>query len=160
MATATTTTLAATSSSGVTATVPASARSPSSRPSAMRSPSNPPPNTRGFSFQGDPKGREGSAWVAGVVAEGRGKVDRPGPAEGADDQVAQAGHDLRAGPGAQLGGVLGKRHVADVVQTVLDLPVPADEVSEPGRAGLLIGQAGDRVDDHAPPPPGAKVADA
>src|SRR5215211_3854187 len=51
MATATTTTLAATSSSGVTATVPASAPSPSCRPSATRSPSNPPPNTRGFSFQ-------------------------------------------------------------------------------------------------------------
>src|SRR5215213_8895810 len=51
MATATTTTLAATSSSGVTATVPASGPSPSSRPSATRSPSNPPPNTRGFSFQ-------------------------------------------------------------------------------------------------------------
>src|SRR5215218_995272 len=51
MATATTTTLAATSSFGVTATVPASGPSPSSRPSATRSPSNPPPNTRGFSFQ-------------------------------------------------------------------------------------------------------------
>ena len=95
-----------------------------------------------------------------MVAQCGGEVDRPGADEHADDQVAQAGHDLRAGPGAQLGGVLGKGHVADVVQAVLDLPVPADEVGEPGRAGLVIGQAGDRVDDHAPPPPGAKVADA
>src|SRR5919107_3250844 len=51
MATATTTTSAATSSSGVTATVPANGPSPSSRPSATTSPSNPPPSTRGFTFQ-------------------------------------------------------------------------------------------------------------
>jgi hypothetical protein len=50
-------------------------------------------------FQGDPEGGEGSAWVTGVVAE-RGEVDRPGTAKRADDKIAQAGHDLRAGPGA------------------------------------------------------------
>jgi hypothetical protein len=54
--------------------------------------------------------------VAGVLAEGGGEVDRPGVAERADDQVAQAGHDLRAGPGAQLGGVLGECHVPDVIK--------------------------------------------
>src|SRR5918993_1770702 len=66
LATATTTTLAATSSSGVTATVPACAPSPSSRPSATRSPSNPPPNTRGFSFQ------ESSAPGRGLMPGGAG----------------------------------------------------------------------------------------
>jgi hypothetical protein len=67
-------------------------------------------------------------WVAGVGVQRGGEVDRPGPAEHADDQVAQARHDLRAGPGAHPAAVLGKRHVADVVQAVLDRPVPADEV--------------------------------
>jgi hypothetical protein len=89
---------------------------------------------RAGSSEGDPKGREGSAWVAGVLAEGGGEVDRPGPAEGADDQVAQAGHDLRAGPGAQLGGVLGEGHVPHPVQAVLDRPVPRRRSAS--RAGL------------------------
>jgi hypothetical protein len=95
-------------------------------------------------------------WVTGVVAEGGGQVDRPGAAERADGEVTQAGHDLRAGPGAQLGGVLGEGHVTDVVQAVLDRPVPPQEVGEAGRAGLGMGEAGDRVHDHGPPPSGAK----
>jgi hypothetical protein len=60
-------------------------------------------------------------WVTGVVAEGGGQVDRPGPAERADGEVPQAGHDLRAGPGAQPGGVFAEGDVADPVQAVLDL---------------------------------------
>lgn len=47
--------------------------------------------------------------------------------------------------GPQLGGVLGKGGVADMVQG-LDLPVAADEFGELGRGGLLDGQAGDGVD--------------
>jgi transposase len=49
--TATTRTLAVTTSSGATPIASVSGPSPSSKPSATRSPSNPPPNTRGFSFQ-------------------------------------------------------------------------------------------------------------
>jgi len=45
------------------------------------------------------------------------------------------------------------------VQAVLDHPVPADEVGQPGGAGLGVGEAGDRVDDHGAPSAGAKVAD-
>src|SRR5215217_3449304 len=159
MATATTTTSAATSSSGATATVPASGPSPSSRPSATRSPSNPPPNTRGFSFQGDPEGGQGPGGVAGVATEGGGEVDRPGAAEHADCEVAQACHDLWAGPGPHLGGVLGEGHIPHPVQAVLDRPMPADEVGQPGGAGLGEGEAGDGVDDHGPPPSGAEVSD-
>jgi hypothetical protein len=36
--------------------------------------------------------------------------------------------------------------------------VPPEEVGEPGGAGLGVDEAGDRVDGHGPPPPGAKVA--
>jgi hypothetical protein len=72
------------------------------------------------SSEGDPEGGQGSAWVTGVLAEGGSEVDRPGAAERADGEVAQARHDLRASPGAQLGGVLGEGHVADVVQAVLE----------------------------------------
>src|SRR6266511_774957 len=91
------------------------------------------------------------------MAQRGGEVDRAGPAEHANDQVAQAGHDLRGGAGAELGGVLGEGHVADPMPAVLDRPVPADEVGQPGRASLGEAQAGDRVDDHGVPPAGAKV---
>jgi hypothetical protein len=37
----------------------------------------------------------------------------------------------------------GEGHVADVVQAVLDRPVPTEEVGEPGRAGLgELGEGG------------------
>jgi hypothetical protein len=111
-----------------------------------------------ISSEGDAEGGQGPGGVAGMVAQRGGEVDRPGPAEHADDEVAQAGHDLRAGPGPDPGGVLGEGHVADVVQAVLDRPMPTQQVGEPGGAGLGVGQAGDRVDDHGPPPPGAQLA--
>jgi hypothetical protein len=57
--------------------------------------------------------------------------------------------------GPDLGGVLGEGGVADVVQAVLDRPVPAQQVGQAGRTGLGVGEAGDRVDGHHPPPPGA-----
>jgi hypothetical protein len=56
-----------------------------------------------------------------MVTQRGGDVDRSCAAEQADDEVAQAGHDLRPGAGTQLGGVLGEGDVADVVQAVLDL---------------------------------------
>jgi hypothetical protein len=63
-----------------------------------------------------------------VVAQGGGEVDRSGVAQRADGEVARAGHGVWAGAGAQLGAVLGEGGVAEVVQAVLDRPVPADIV--------------------------------
>jgi hypothetical protein len=97
-----------------------------------------PPNVR--FIRGDPEGGEGSGRVVGVVTEGSGEVDRPGAAERADGKVAQAGHDVGARAGANLGGALGQGGVAEVVQAVLDRPVPAEGVGGPGGAGL--GQGG------------------
>jgi hypothetical protein len=51
-----------------------------------------------------------------VVSEGGGEVDRPSAAQHADGEVAQAGHDVWAGAGADLGAVLGEGGVADVMQ--------------------------------------------
>jgi hypothetical protein len=85
-------------------------------------------------IRGDAEGGQGPGGVAGVVAQRGGEVDRLcRPAEGADDEVAQASHDLRAGPGPDLGGVLGEGHVADVVQAVLDRPMLTQQAGEPGR---------------------------
>jgi hypothetical protein len=71
----------------------------------------------------------------GVLAEGGGEVDRPGAAERADDQVAQAG--MTCGPGAQLGGVLGEGHVPDVVLWVSVRTGPAGAPSAGSRLSLL-----------------------
>ena len=92
------------------------------------------------------------------MSEGCGEVDWSGAAQRADGQVAEAGHDVGAGAGAHLGAVLGEGGVAQVVQAVLDRPVPAEVVGEAGRAGLGEGEAGDRIDRHGPPPPGPKLA--
>jgi hypothetical protein len=97
------------------------------------------------------RGRVGSrAWWA----QGGGEVDRPRSAEHPDREVAQGRHDLRGGAGAELAGILGEGDVADVVQAVLDRPVPAEEVGEAGGAGLGEREAGDGVDDHRPPAAG------
>src|SRR4029453_13261671 len=108
--------------------------------------------------EGDAEGGQGSVWVMGVLAEGGGEGGWSGAAQRADGQVAQAGHDLRAGPGARLGGRLGEGDVAELMQAVLDRPVAPQEVGEPSGAGLAMGEAGDRVHDHGPPPAAAQVA--
>ena len=56
-----------------------------------------------------------------------------------------------AGAGADLGQVLGEGHIADPVQGVLDLPVPADPGGELVGSGLVRGQVGDRVDGLGAP---------
>ena len=72
------------------------------------------------SSEADSEDGEWSAWVAGMVTERGGEVGRPSAAERADGEVAQAGHDLWAGPAPDLGGVLGEGHIPYVVQAVLD----------------------------------------
>jgi hypothetical protein len=86
------------------------------------------------SSAGDFEGGEGPGRVAGVVAEGGSEVDRPGPAERADGEVAQAGHDVRAGTGPDLRAVLSEEDIADPVPAVLDRPVPRRRSAS--RAGL------------------------
>jgi hypothetical protein len=74
--------------------------------------------------------------VAADVTAGGGDVGFPGESVHADGKVAQCGHHGRAGAGADLGVVLGEDDVADPVQPILDVPVPAD------RAGELVGADG------------------
>jgi hypothetical protein len=105
---------------------------------------------------------EGGQWpggVAAVVAERSGDGARLGLVERADDEVAQAGHDVGAVAGADLAGVFAEGDVADVVQAVLDAPVAADEVGQSGGAGLGVGQAGDGMHHNGPPLPCAQVTD-
>jgi hypothetical protein len=111
------------------------------------------------SSEADSEGGEGSAWVAGVAAQGGSEVDRPRPAEHPSREVAQDRHDVWRGAGADLGGVFTEADVADVAQR-LDLSMPAQQVSKPGGAGQVEREAGDRIDGHGLPPPrrGVQVA--
>jgi hypothetical protein len=52
------------------------------------------------------------------------------------------GHGPGSVAGADLAGVLGEGHVAHMAQR-LDGPVPAQEIGEAGRAGLLEAEAGE-----------------
>jgi hypothetical protein len=81
---------------------------------------------------------------------GRSGGDRPGGA--ADREVAQGGHDLGAGGGADAAGVFGEGHVAAPVER-FDLPVGAGQGTELLRAGVVSGLAAERVDEF-----GARVA--
>ena len=65
-----------------------------------------------------------------MVAQGGGDAGSSGQPQDGDGQVAQAGHDLRAGRSADLGVVLVEVNVADPVQAVLDTPLAADDGGE------------------------------
>jgi hypothetical protein len=75
-----------------------------------------------------------------------------GQAEQPDREVAQGGHDLGAGGGADAAGVSGEGDVADPVER-FDLPVGAGQGTELLRAGVVSGLAAERVDEF-----GARVA--
>jgi hypothetical protein len=75
-----------------------------------------------------------------------------GQAEQPDREVAQGGHDLGTGGGADAAGVFGEGDVADQVER-FDLPVGAGQGTELLRAGVVSGLAAERVDEF-----GARVA--
>ena len=85
--------------------------------------------------------------VAGVVSVGGGDVGVAVEAEQADGEVAEGGHDAGGVSGSDLGFVFLVGDVADPVELVLHVPVPADPGGERGRVGGFGAGAGDEVDD-------------
>lgn len=63
----------------------------------------------------------------------------------AEDEIAQGGEG--AGAGADPTAIFLHRHVADIVQLVLDAPVGAREREEALWPGLGCGEAGDEIGD-------------
>ena len=84
----------------------------------------------------------------GVVAPAFGDVQVAGVFDGRDDGGADGGQVGGPAAGPAGGGVLGERHVADVVVR-LDGPVLADQAGQVRRGGVGAGQAGDGVDGLA-----------
>jgi hypothetical protein len=66
-----------------------------------------------------------------------------GQAEQPDREVAQGGHDLGAGGGADAAGVFGEGDVADSVER-FDLPVGAGQGTELLGAGVVSGLPADK----------------
>ena len=52
-------------------------------------------------------------------------------AQQAEHGVAQGGEGLRGGAGADLTGILAQRHIAHVVQPMLDVAVLSDQAQQP-----------------------------
>src|SRR3954452_20028324 len=61
--------------------------------------------------------------------------------------VSQGGEGLGGGAGSGAAGVLAAGPIADVVQAVLDSPMPSRDVEQGGGVGALARQAGDGVHD-------------
>ncbi len=95
---------------------------------------------------GEAEGGQGSAAVAGGVAEGGGDVGATVLTVDADGEVAQAGHDAREAADTDLEVVLAESAVADVVQEIFDVPVSSDPGCELGAGRRAGRQAGDQVD--------------
>src|SRR4051812_2840810 len=98
--------------------------------------------------------------MATGLAAGGGDVGRAGEAVAADGEVAQRRHDRRAVAGPYLGVGFCEHDIADPVQSVLDRPVPADDLGEVLGADLVEVQVGDRVDGLAVPAAGGGTGGA
>ena len=96
--------------------------------------------------QGD--GRFGSGGVPSgdtPGAEGGGDGGCAGLTQERHGEGTAGGHDLGRGATADLRAVLIEGHVADVVQSVLDAPVPTHQGQEGRGVGPLRWQTGDEV---------------
>ena len=80
-----------------------------------------------------------------MVAVGGGDVVVPVQAQEADGEAAERCHDPGRVPGPDLGLVFLVGDVANPVELVLDVPVPADPRGQRLRVGVTV--AGDEVDD-------------
>ena len=87
------------------------------------------------------------AWSAGVGAEGSSDVGVALATEEGEDEVAGGSHDLGCSPRADGRAILVEGDVPDVMDTIFDPPVAANEREQARGVGALRWQAGDVVGD-------------
>ena len=99
--------------------------------------------------------------MPGGGALGGGDVVVSGQAGEVGGGVAQRGQDLRSAAGSDARGIFTLGDVTNVVDPVLDLPVPAQPDREQARVGGVVIQRGERVDglDRPAPVEGGAPAD-
>ena len=64
-----------------------------------------------------------------------------------DDEIAHRRHDLGSVARAQPGAIFPEVDIADIMQAILDMPMPTDEREKALKGGLISRQAGDERDD-------------
>ena len=94
------------------------------------------------SSEGDPEGGQGPGGVAGVVAQGGGEVDRPGPAQHADDQVAQ--EDVWAAEDASAEGPC-RANTPAALRYPAGVRWSSGALHRAGEWALGMGRAGEQV---------------
>src|SRR5579859_4943088 len=67
-----------------------------------------------------------------------------------NDEVAQSGEDMRCIARADARAIFPEGHIADVVETILDAPMPPHEVESAAWTGLGGDEGGDEIDRLAP----------
>lgn len=82
----------------------------------------------------------------GHLPEGFGHVCPPGPAQEADGEIPEGGHDAGSISGSNLGAIFIKGDIPDIIQAILDRPVAAVELQEAAGEGFLRGEAGNPID--------------
>jgi len=78
-----------------------------------------------------------------MAAEGGGDVGDAGPPQEIERRIATGGEIGRGAVRTHLAGVFAQGHIAYIVQAVLNLPVPAPRLLQPGGIRLLRREAGE-----------------
>jgi hypothetical protein len=86
-----------------------------------------------------------------MAAEGGGDVGDAGPPQEIEHRIATGGEIGRGAVRTHLAGVFAQDHIAYIVQAVLNLPVPAPRLLQPGGIRLLRREAGEDTGDGKRP---------
>jgi hypothetical protein len=102
------------------------------------------------SSEGDPEGGQGPGGVAGVATEGGGEVERPGAAEHADREVAQAHKSVSGprGPVAPVFKLCSGSSAPFVGVSDLDASAASARRGPPRSAGVAVAAAVGRRPDR------------
>jgi hypothetical protein len=97
------------------------------------------------SFQGREESKS-LVRTGGEMASGRGNVRRAKAVDQGDGQIAECRQNLRGIAGAQAGAVFPEGHIAYIMGTILDAPMPTVELQQTLWTGFAGSQSRDEID--------------